>query len=182
MELPLTFQVPVIMAALNKVQRGYRARILHKSDVKQFLGACLRLGFLIKRYPSIIEDGYYVKASGGYVDKPNTRTSTSICLINTFMEKKTISVCRETACKVNPDIGHGYGKVHSGEIYSTPCVEDFYRLFPQRRLLNSIQLKHVTIPEGALDIDQMPLYINIPVLSIYAKERLAGLVTKGALC
>ena len=67
------------------------------------------------------------------------------------------------------------------EIYNKEYAHDFYSKISGHSIYNHIYLKDVPVPGAALTDDKMPLYINIPILSVYAKERLAGRIPMEAL-
>ena len=177
-ELSLTFQIPLLTAALAKEQKGCHARVLDESDVRQFLGSCLALGFIYKMYPALNHDGYTIKTNGGYVSRSPGARTTCMVLSPTPRGRYYINVFRGLAEKTHFNL---YKKQHRAEILNREYAREFYSRHTGREILHYIQLKDVPITEDDLSDEKMPLYINIPVLEVYAKERLAGLITQEAL-
>ena len=176
-ELPLTFHVPSVMAVLSEVQKGCRSRVLNEGDVREFLDMCLRLGFMYKMYPDLNADGFSIVSHGGCA-RGNVRASYMV-LTNHSSMRNDVSI---TIFRGLVDKASTRAKNLRAELYNTEYAHDFYSKIPGHSIFKHIYLKDVPIKASDITCDKMPLYINIPILCVYAKERLAGDLPLEALC
>ena len=163
---PITFYKNKIYTAIEFIQEHHTHGNLDMDDVSEFLECLLKAGYFLHKH-GVTQPGWAnrknlvgglgfiqveeIIISGGNIRKVGQSQSTQLSILN------------------GPyDLSIGVGR------YTARNSKAIVSIYDKRRKI--VGLHGIHIPSGFLDKENLPMYLNNPILKVYAEEVLKGVL------
>jgi hypothetical protein len=155
----LTFNLNTYLKNIARYESIVMEKIFKENQIKLFLVLVLRFGVLSYQYNCSLGN------------------SNNVCILGFNSGDKDrygIRIIESAPKEIRVTI-EGLGNLPNQKSVYAICY------IPDQKFMRKVDLNRYNIPKGFLDSENLPLYINHPILGVYAKERLSGAIYAGSM-